>query len=111
MSDQTAFVRDLDSVLFGMRELLIAKNKAYGDSALNPVRILSKAHPRDLILARIDDKLKRLALGEAAGEDVYRDLCGYFILLAIFDLRTADGTHQLDPRFLFDGRPIEGEGL
>lgn len=81
------FAADLDEVLAELRALLIAKNKAYGDSALNPIRILSKADPRDLILARIDDKFKRVTLGSAAGEDVWLDILGYFTLLRIYDLR------------------------
>lgn len=81
------FIQDLDAVLGDLRGFLIDKNRAYGDSALNPVRILTKADPRDLILARIDDKLKRLLEGESAGEDVWKDLLGYFVLLAIFDMR------------------------
>lgn len=57
------------------------------DSALNPVRITTKADPRELITARFDDKLKRLQMGHAAGEDVWADLRGYAVLIAIYDLR------------------------
>ena len=64
-------------------DLLLAKNAAYGDSALNPVRILSTASPVEQILVRIDDKLSRIARGHAAGEDVERDLAGYFVLLLV----------------------------
>lgn len=84
---QGAFVKDLDVVLADLRSMLIRKNLAYGDSALDPVRILTKADPRELILARIDDKLKRLQMGSPDGEDVYADLRGYFVLLGIYDLR------------------------
>lgn len=64
-------------------EMLVAKNRAYGDSALNPVRIFSKATPVEQILVRLDDKLSRLARGSAAGEDVELDLIGYLVLLQI----------------------------
>lgn len=84
---QVKFQADLDIVLAELRALLVQKNAAYGDSALNPVRILTKADPRELILARIDDKLKRIQLGSAAGEDVWLDLLGYFALLRVYDLR------------------------
>lgn len=85
--DQTEFIADLDRVLDGLRTLLIEKNKNYGDSALNPVRITTKADPRELLTARFDDKLKRLQMGNAAGEDVWADIRGYAILIAIYDLR------------------------
>ena len=64
-------------------DLLVGKNVAYGDSALSPVRILSKADPVEQIKVRIDDKLSRLARGSDAGEDVILDLLGYLVLLRI----------------------------
>jgi hypothetical protein len=66
-----------------LRDLLIAKNKAYGNAALDPVRIFSKADPEEQLQVRIDDKLSRLARGHDAGEDVILDLLGYLILLRI----------------------------
>lgn len=64
-------------------ELLLAKNRAYGDAALNPVRIFSRADAVEQLKVRIDDKLSRLARGEAAGEDTELDLIGYLILLRV----------------------------
>ncbi len=66
-----------------LRDLLIAKNQAYGNSALDPVRVFSRASPEEQILVRIDDKISRLKRGSAAGEDVIQDLLGYLILLRI----------------------------
>jgi hypothetical protein len=66
-----------------LAEMLIAKNRAYGDAALNPVRIFSKASPDEQIRVRLDDKLSRLARGSDAGEDVVLDLLGYLVLLRI----------------------------
>lgn len=62
---------------------LIAKNRAYGNSALEPLRVFSRASAREQILVRIDDKLSRLARGEAAGEDTVADLRGYLTLLDV----------------------------
>jgi hypothetical protein len=67
----------------GVKEMLLAKNRAYGNSALEPVRIFSKADPVEQIRVRIDDKLSRLARGHAAGEDVVDDLIGYLVLLKV----------------------------
>jgi hypothetical protein len=63
--------------------MLIEKNRAYGNSALDPIRVFSKASPVEQILVRIDDKLSRLSRGQAAGEDVEKDLIGYLVLLRI----------------------------
>lgn len=64
--------------------LLIAKNKAYGDSALNPVRIFSKASRIEQLNVRIDDKISRIQRGTDFGdEDTVRDLIGYLVLRLI----------------------------
>jgi hypothetical protein len=66
-----------------LADMLIEKNRAYGNSALEPVRVFSKASPEEQILVRLDDKLSRLARGNNAGEDVVLDLLGYLVLLRI----------------------------
>lgn len=69
-----------------IEELLIEKNQKYGDSALNPCRIFSKADSTEQILVRIDDKLNRIQKGAgliANDEDVINDLIGYLVLLKI----------------------------
>ena len=79
-SDFAAKVR---SELDALGTMLIAKNAAYGNSALEPVRIFSQLGPEAGLRVRIDDKLSRLARGAAAGEDVELDLVGYLVLLRI----------------------------
>lgn len=71
---------------------LIEKNKAYGDSALKPLRVMSKADPAEQIRVRMDDKLSRLLRGEAAGEDAVRDLFGYYVLLRICERQVTTTT-------------------
>lgn len=63
-----------------LRDMLLEKNKAYGSSFSNPLRIFSKADVDEMINVRLDDKLSRLARGSAAGEDVELDLLGYLVL-------------------------------
>jgi hypothetical protein len=68
----------------GIKELLLTKNRKYGDSALNPTRIFSKASPVEQIKVRIDDKLSRVISGqEDEDEDIIKDFIGYLILLTI----------------------------
>jgi len=71
------------------RNLLIQKNAAYGDSALNPVRVFSRASPMEQLLVRLDDKVSRLQRGHAAGEDVAADMLGYLLLILIARKREA----------------------
>lgn len=67
-----------------IREMLIQKNEAYGNAALDPVRVFSQASPEEQLLVRIDDKLSRLKRGHTfADEDTVKDLIGYLILLQI----------------------------
>jgi hypothetical protein len=66
--------------------MLIQKNTAYGNSALEPLRMFSKASPREQLLVRLDDKLSRLARGsEFPGDDTIVDLAGYLVLLMAHD--------------------------
>ena len=69
-----------------IKELLINKNRKYGNSALKPCRVFSKSSPVEQLLVRIDDKLNRIMQGAgllAEDEDVVNDLIGYLILLKI----------------------------
>lgn len=68
-------------------ELLIAKNTAYGDSALTPMRVFSTADPAEQIRVRMDDKLSRIRNG-TTDEDAIGDLLGYLILYRIATRRT-----------------------
>ena len=64
--------------------MLIKKNKSYGNSALNPVRVFSKTGPKEQLYVRIDDKLNRLMKGtEYPGDNDIDDLIGYLILLKV----------------------------
>lgn len=64
-----------------IKSVLIEKNRSYGNSALEPVRIFSRANPIEQINVRIDDKLSRMMRGrEYANEDTEFDLLGYLVL-------------------------------
>lgn len=61
---------------------LIEKNRKYGNSAIQPTRIFSKASNEEQIMVRLDDKLSRLQSGQCDDdEDVILDIIGYLILL------------------------------
>jgi len=48
-----------------IQEMLLSKNRKYGNAALEPVRIFSKADALEQLKVRIDDKLSRLANQQA----------------------------------------------
>ena len=66
-----------------LAEMLKAKNRQYGNSFADPVRIFSRVSPEEGLRIRIDDKLSRIARGQDAGEDTILDLIGYLILLRV----------------------------
>ena len=68
-----------------MANFLVEKNKAYGNSAAEPINIFAKGLPTlSQIDVRIDDKLNRLKHGsEYPGDDTTKDLIGYLILRTI----------------------------
>ena len=72
-----SIVRQCDAI----KDMLLEKNRKYGNSALEPKRIFSRASPLEQINVRIDDKLSRLMSAQSdEDEDVDLDLIGYLIL-------------------------------
>lgn len=79
-----------------LERMLLEKNRRYGDSAIQPVRIFSRADPLEQIRIRIDDKLSRLLRGDDAGEDTELDLIGYLVLLRVARRRVHAGSGGAD---------------
>tara|TARA_B100001989_G_scaffold246661_1_gene217826 strand:- start:2192 stop:2563 length:372 start_codon:yes stop_codon:yes gene_type:complete len=78
--------KEIVSVCDEIKNLLLSKNRKYGNSALEPVRVFSRAQPTEQLCVRIDDKLSRISKGAgllATDEDVVNDLIGYLVLLKI----------------------------
>lgn len=85
-ASQDAIAAECDA----LREFLLEKNRAYGDSALNPCRVFSRADSVEQLLVRIDDKLNRIMQGnEFPGDDTVRDLAGYLVILLVARKREA----------------------
>ena len=98
----------ISGVCDDIKELLIHKNRKYGNSALKPCRVFSKSSAVEQLLVRIDDKLNRIMQGAgllANDEDVVNDLIGYLVLLKI-------GMNDERNRELLEmGKAIYGDGL
>ena len=78
------FEQKVRTVLGEMAYLLVEKNAAYGNSALDPVRIFSKADTLEQLYVRLDDKINRVKQGHAyPGDDTIRDIIGYCTLILI----------------------------
>ena len=78
------FEVSLYPIVNNITKMLIEKNRKYGNSALEPQRIFSKASAVEQIKVRIDDKLSRMKNQQNdEDEDVISDLIGYLILLKI----------------------------
>ena len=98
----------ISAVCDDIKELLIHKNRKYGNSALQPNRIFSKCSATEQLLVRIDDKLNRIMKGAgllATDEDVVNDLIGYLVLLKIS--MASDKNHEI----LDTARAIYGDGI
>ena len=68
-----------------VQDLIISKNRNYGDSATNPCNIFAKGNAIQSLCARIDDKLSRIknkGINDET-EDTVTDLIGYLILLKV----------------------------
>ena len=98
----------ISNVCDDIKELLIHKNRKYGNSALKPNRIFSKCSATEQLLVRIDDKLNRIMKGAgllATDEDVVNDLIGYLVLLKIG--MGSDKDHEI----FEEAKAIYGKGI
>ncbi len=85
---QVNFANDLQEVLSNIQEILLEKNRKYGDAALNPNQTFSQSSPIELINVRLDDKLSRIRNRQNdEDEDPELDLMGYLLLKQIAKMR------------------------
>lgn len=75
--------KEIKEVVGSIYNVLIEKNKRYGNAALAPASVFSKLSAEEAILVRLDDKLKRIMNStELRKNDVF-DVLGYLTLLSI----------------------------
>ena len=74
----------IHTVCDNLKYFLIEKNRAYKNSAFEPLGVFSKLPPIEGFLLRLDDKLKRIKNGTGyPGDNDLLDATGYMILLMI----------------------------
>ena len=101
MDEITQTQTDICVVCDEIKELLLTKNRKYGDSALSPVRVFSKASPLEQLKVRIDDKLSRLKNAQDdEDEDVVTDLIGYLVLYKVAESRNTLQTKTIAEEIL-----------
>ena len=85
-------IEEVKYILDGILTMLEEKNTAYGDSALNPLRLFSRADAVESLCVRIDDKINRIKNSGITRdtEDSVQDLIGYLVLLQIARKRKGD---------------------
>lgn len=67
-------------------QLLCDKNRKYGNSVIEPVRVFSKASPLEQIRVRMDDKISRLMSAQVDdNEDAKFDLLGYLLIERVYN--------------------------
>jgi hypothetical protein len=66
-----------------LSKFLCEKNRRYGDSALNPVKIFSKLDASNSLTIRMDDKMSRIMNSKELRKNDVWDLFGYLNLLII----------------------------
>jgi hypothetical protein len=72
-----------NSVLNSVSEVLIEKNRKYGNAALEPIGLFYKGDSVASIAIRIDDKVSRVRNADELRKNDMFDLLGYSILLGI----------------------------
>lgn len=81
IKEESSTSKKIKEILSAMTDLLLYKNKKYGDSALKPNNIFYKGDATNSILIRLDDKIGRIKNNpEIAVNDVC-DIIGYCTLL------------------------------
>lgn len=73
----------IEETLNSFKNMLLEKNKRYGDSAINPVRLFSKQPADEGIMIRLDDKINRIKNSDQLRKNDVSDLMGYLTLLCI----------------------------
>jgi chromatin remodeling complex protein RSC6 len=73
----------IDTLFNNFSDFLKEKNKRYGDSVINPVKIFSKVEPTNKACIRLDEKLQRIINSDELRKNDVSDTFGYLALLMI----------------------------
>ena len=102
----------IEKVTEDIKELLLEKNRAYGNSALNPKNVFSSGDVFESLGSRIDDKLMRI---QKVGvndetEDTLSDLIGYLILYKVALIKEKKDEYESDKEIVGMGGFVVEDG-
>ena len=102
----------IEKVCEDVKNLLIKKNRDYGDSALNPSSVFSKGDVFESLGSRIDDKLMRIQNVGVCDEteDTILDLIGYLILYKSAMIMERDKVYNEEKDFIENGGHLSVNG-
>lgn len=90
-------MENLEVLVDSMKEVLMEKNKRYGNSALEPNNIFSKLSATNSICVRLDDKIGRIKNSSELRTNDICDIIGYcFLLLKSLNVSKEDILKQID---------------
>jgi hypothetical protein len=76
-------IEAIDGTCGQLSKFLSHKNIRYGNSAMQPQRIFSKATPDEQLLVRMDDKISRIRNTYEMRKNDIVDLMGYLVLYCV----------------------------
>lgn len=76
--------REIKTICNSISDLLVYKNKKYGNSAIEPINVFYKQDNKNSILIRLDDKLSRIKNSDKLRVNDIVDIIGYLVLLLIY---------------------------
>ena len=102
----------IEKVTEDIKELLLEKNRAYGNSALNPKNVFSQGDVFESLGSRIDDKLMRIQnVGvNDETEDTLSDLIGYLILYKVALIKEKKDEYESDKEIVGMGGFVVEDG-
>ena len=101
----------IEKVVEEVKELLLEKNRDYGDSAISPSNVFSSGDPLESLGARIDDKLMRIKnVGVSDTEDTLMDLIGYLILYKVAMIKEVNDEYESDKDIIGMGGFVVNSG-
>lgn len=83
LNENTSTEIAIEFVTNELQKFLKEKNKRYGNSALNPIKVFSKLDTANSLYIRADDKISRIKNADELRKNDVADLMGYCVLICI----------------------------
>lgn len=81
--DGTQPKTEIETVYDELKALSCYKNEKYGNSALEPINVLSKSDSLTGLMVRADDKIARIKNSKELRKNDVVDLIGYLVLICV----------------------------